>query len=499
MTGMSSRVNAQIQVLHDIPCYGQNTGALIAAPANWGTAPYTFVWSTSDTTQAIHDLFAGTYGLTITDSLGVDSTFVLTLGSPDSLAMALASVLSSDCDGHNNGAVNITATGGVAPYTFVWTAVDFDSIYTTQNIAGVRGGDYVVRITDTWGCTADMNVNIPNLAVVPVSFVIDSFVCNGLMGSMMVQADNAGVGSYYNYSWNTPFDTISITSTDTSFNASGNFLAGTYIVTTLELATGCANYAQILINQSATPLVVSQAVVHNQCFSDMIGSITLAATGGDPLPDYHCIWTGPGGFTSTAFTITGLVSGDYAYVVSDDSACNLAGTVRVEPFVPLQGSVSLTGVSCDEGLYGQALATYSGGSGILNYLWSSGENTAAVSLTAPGTYILTVTDSRGCAMTDSVTVSEGQEICLLIPNMITANGDGFNDVFKIGGACDMDEFTATIYTNEGTQVFSSTDCNMSWDPLASDKTASGTVFYVYLRISKGGRVVEYKNSLNVNY
>lgn len=497
--GLTSPTNAQIQVIHDVPCAGQATGALIATPSGWGTGPYTFLWSTADTTQALHDIAAGLYSVVITDSLGVDSTFSVTLTSPDSILILAGAITPSDCDGHNNGAAGVNVSGGVAPYTYLWWEVISDSVYNTQNVSSVRGGDYLVSVTDNWGCTATINIIIPNLATVPVSFIIDSFVCNGLTGSVTVEADNAGVGSYYTYSWSTPFLNTSYTSSDSVFDASGAFLAGTYVITTVELATGCANYSEVFINQSATPLVVSETVVHNQCFGDLIAAITLAATGGDPLPDYQCVWSGPGGFTSTAFGIAGLASGDYIYVVSDDSACTLSGTIRIEPFVPLQGSVSITGVSCSEGLYGQAVASYSGGSGILTYGWSSGETTPVVALSAPGTYILSVTDSRGCTIIDSVTVSEGDEICLLIPNMITANGDGFNDVFQISGGCDMDEFQAVIYSSDGVQVFSSADCNMVWDPLTEDHANSGTVYYVYVRISRGDRVVEYKRSININY
>jgi hypothetical protein len=245
--------------------------------------------------------------------------------------------------------------------------------------------------------------------------------------------------------------------------------------------------------------VVSETVVHNMCFGDMAGSITLVATGGMPLPDYQCAWTGPGGFTSVAFSIAGLSSGNYIYTVDDDSAWTFSGTVLIEPSMPIQGVITLIGVTCEEGQYGQAVASFSGGSGLLNYLWSSGETTPDLTLPYPGTFILTITDGLGCQAIDSVTVMDGQEICLLIPNMVTANGDGINDVFTVKGACDLDEFLMVIYNSEGGNVFSSIDCNATWDPLSDTKTASNTVFYYYIRVSKGGQVYEYKNSININY
>lgn len=495
---LSFRGTAQIQVVHDVTCNGQPQGALIATPTGWGTAPFVYTWNTGDTTQSIHNLMAGTYTVTIMDVLLIDSVFTVTLGEPAPI-MIIPAVTPSDCDGHDDGSVTLAVSGGMGPYTYSWREINTDSVYATQNIFNVRGGDYVVEVTDTWGCTVSLAVNIPNIWTVPVSFVIDSFVCNGLMGSMMVQADSADSLQYYNYSWNTPFGNTSITSNDTVFNASGNFLAGSYLIITTELATGCANYSRIIIDQTDAPLVVTESVIHNQCFGDLAGSITLFPTGGLPLPDYHCVWTGPSGFTSTAFTIGGLNSGDYAYTVTDDSACSYSGTVRIEPLLPLQGNISLTGVSCDEGQYGKAFANFSGGSGLLSYLWSNGETTSSVPLLASGTYSVTVTDTRNCQVSDTITVSEGDEICLFIPNMVTPNGDHYNDVFKVEGACDMDEFFVAIYTRDGKEVFSSPDCTFSWDPRDGRETATGMVFYYYIRVVNGNNVAEYKNSLNVNY
>jgi len=496
---VSFRSAAQIQILNDITCNGHSTGTLMATPGGWGTAPYYYLWSTADTSQIVHNLPAGTYSLTITDSLFIDSVFFVTLSQPAAIDINPAVVTPSDCDGHNNGAVSITVTGGVGPYSFLWTETQTDSVYTTQNISNVRGGNYMLNITDTWGCTNTFNIPIANIRDIPVGFVIDSFVCNGLLGTVEVQADSADSLNYFTYNWSTPYNSSSFTSNDSVFSASTSFLAGTYLITTVENLTGCANYSWIVIDQTPAPLVVTETVVHNQCFGDLTGSIALTPTGGLALPDYHVVWSGPLGFTSVAFSVGALTSGDYNYTVSDDSACSFSGTVRIEPLMPLQGSISLTGVSCVEGQYGTAVANFSGGSGLLSYLWSDNENTTSIPLLAPGTYSVSVTDSRGCQRTDSVKVHDGQEICLFIPNMVTANGDGFNDVFRIDGACIMDEFYIALYTPDGKNVFHSNNCNFAWDPLAYLETSSGSVYYYYIRVSNGGTTVEYKNSLNINY
>ena len=53
----------------DVLCFGDSTGS-IDLSASGGTPPYTYVWSNSDTTEDLTDLYAGTYDVAVIDSLG---------------------------------------------------------------------------------------------------------------------------------------------------------------------------------------------------------------------------------------------------------------------------------------------------------------------------------------------------------------------------------------------------------------------------------------------
>ncbi len=130
-----------------LACKGDATG-LIAITTTGGTAPYTYAWSNGATSEDVSGLTAGTYSGTITDANGC------MLASPSipvtEPAMALVLTLDGVVDengGDGSGAVNITVTGGEAPYTYAWSNGEM-----TEDIAGLSMDDYFVTLTDDNGC-----------------------------------------------------------------------------------------------------------------------------------------------------------------------------------------------------------------------------------------------------------------------------------------------------------------------------------------------------------
>jgi len=417
--------NAQIQVISDITCFGDTTGALIAV-TDFGSAPYTYLWNTGATSQAIHNLGSGTYSVTVTDAASASSAYTYDLTEPTQIQITYSAgdITPSSCDGFNNGAANVTISGGIAPYSYLWQEQQSDSMYFTEDISNVRGGSYIINVTDAWNCAVSQIVVIPNTDTIAYTTDVVDYVCNGLQGAVRVQADDAAAGNYFTYSWDTPYVTGDFVSNDTILFGSVSLLAGSYTITITDNQTGCDAYFDFTINQSETPMVIEESVVHNECDFDAFASISLTVTGGDPKPAYNISWTGPNGYTATdVLSITGLISGVYNYTVSDDSACVSRGTTVIES---LSGS------------------------------------------------------------------------CFTMPNMLTPNGDGFNDTYYVDGACNYTEYLLQIYDSWGKLVFSSTDCAEAWDPLG-DNAPPNSVYYFFLKLGDGSISREYKNSIDIKY
>lgn len=85
----------------------------------------------------------------------------------DILAIESADV--TDSDPTNNGAIDITPTGGTAPYSYSWIDALGNEISTTEDVAGLAAGQYTVMITDAIGCnisetyTVDMVSSVVDL------------------------------------------------------------------------------------------------------------------------------------------------------------------------------------------------------------------------------------------------------------------------------------------------------------------------------------------------
>ncbi|SDT10243.1 SprB repeat-containing protein, partial [Winogradskyella sediminis] len=106
----------------NVACNGGATGSLTVSPVN-GTAPYTYLWDdgSAQTTATATGLSAGTYEVTVIDINGCIATASATITQPTSVLSASGVATHVSCNGGSNGTVDLTVTGGTAPYTYAWS------------------------------------------------------------------------------------------------------------------------------------------------------------------------------------------------------------------------------------------------------------------------------------------------------------------------------------------------------------------------------------------
>lgn len=143
---------AKVNVL----CNGGATGTA-AATVSGGTAPYTYLWDTpgAPTTASASNIPAGAYTLIVTDASSKTRTIGFTITEPTAI-VAVTSKQDEQTSGGNNGYINTAVSGGVAPYTYLWS-----NAATTKDINNLAPGNYTLAVTDANGCV----LNVPTITI----------------------------------------------------------------------------------------------------------------------------------------------------------------------------------------------------------------------------------------------------------------------------------------------------------------------------------------------
>ena len=124
-----------------------------------GTTPYTYLWSNGATTATISNIAGGTYTVTVTDANGCKATGSVTVAANTSPNLACSVTITRliSAINANDGELKVTATGGAAPYTYLWS-----NGKTTSVISFLSPGTYSVTVTDNNGCKTICSATLPN-------------------------------------------------------------------------------------------------------------------------------------------------------------------------------------------------------------------------------------------------------------------------------------------------------------------------------------------------
>jgi hypothetical protein len=105
-------------------------------------------WNTGDTTQTVTIDSAGVYSVTVTSDHGCLDNHSIEVVVNDIPSLILDSIIHATHSGGNDGAINITTTGGIVPYSYIW-----DNNDTTEDISGLAADTYKVIVTDSNHCS----------------------------------------------------------------------------------------------------------------------------------------------------------------------------------------------------------------------------------------------------------------------------------------------------------------------------------------------------------
>jgi gliding motility-associated-like protein len=111
----------------------------------------------------------------------------------------------------------------------------------------------------------------------------------------------------------------------------------------------------------------------------------------------------------------------------------------------------------------------------LHYLWSTGDTLRTSTGTAPGLYWVKVF-TEYCEAYDTLVITECVQ--LVIPNLFSPNGDGFNETFHPGGDL-IPGYELYIFNRWGNLIFTTNDFYAGWDGTYNNQAcAEGVYFYI---------------------
>ena len=176
--------------------------------------------------------------------------------------------------------------------------------------------------------------------------------------------------------------------------------------------------------------------------------------------------------------------GNYSVLVTDAKGCVSKDSIELKEFTKPEISLIADTTICDD----TEFYLTSEWPDATDYIWQNGQHGKEILVESSGIYKLSIINMCGVA-TDSVDITVRYCGEFVFPNIITPNGDGINDYFKIKGLEWSSGWEMSIFNREGKMVFHSSDYKNNWNaPDLSD----GVYFYI---MEKQGK--RYKGNISV--
>lgn len=361
-----------------VSCVGSQDGQ-IEIEASGGIAPYVYEWNNGAASAIIQNLNGGTYTVTVTDAVGCTEEKQIFVNEANTPLDATAVIQHAGCVGDENGAIDLTATGGIGSKKYQWS-----NGATTADIDDLVAGMYELTLTDGSGfgnfCTEIFTFEILG-ATSPLQVDVANFepiACAGEeSGSIEIIVAN-GIEPY-EYLWSGGQNTAELS----------NVGAGVYELTVTD-ALGCTLTESYTFNEPQ-PLLIPDAVNDISCFGNIDGEIAPDVAGG-VLPLQFMWSTG-----ETESSINNLTEGAYAVTITDAFGC----TATQDFFITEPDELALSLITEDSDVgqgNGSANATISGGTPPFDYLWNTGATTPILDNLSGGFYSVTITDNADCSV-----------------------------------------------------------------------------------------------------
>ncbi len=302
------------------------SGTIEVVNITGGAGSYSFIWLEIDAPDQnlVENLASGDYTIQVTDASNCITEEVYTITEPGVLAVS-SEVTNVLCNGENTGSILLEASGGLEPYTAVWTPV-LDASLAQENLTA---GVYEVTLTDDNGCEFNNTFEITAPDEIIITEDVSVLNCSEDLGAIEISIE--GGIEPYGIAWGgieAPGETLL---TELS--------AGDYSVTVIDDSECEVTEAYFITAPEAIEIV--EVITQPNCFGEL-GVISLEITGGTGL--YTIEWTGIEADGDTE--ILDLIAGTYTVTVTDENGCEEEESYEIILINELAANVNMTQPEC---------------------------------------------------------------------------------------------------------------------------------------------------------
>lgn len=432
--------------------------ASVTASITSGTAPFSFVWSNGSTDSVASNLSAGWVYVTVTDAR-CTYTDSIEIENPEQLDVELA-VSDANCYGESSGMITVNVLNSIVPQSYLWS-----NGQTNSTAVGLSAEKYLVTITYNDVCTIVDSATVDQPAMITYTLGSTIASCNTNDGSAFISSSSDFMP--HSYTWNI------LGNTDSVLNANSNdtlySIGVDYYFVEITDAGGCSITTDSVKVEDDSDLDISiENIDHISCIGRSDGRIEVrpSSTAGNFVYEW---WSFDNGLiiadtvvTDTTGIAMNLPVGTYKLYVRNDDSCTAVALYQItEEDVLSSTFTDVQNASCNGLSNGYAEVTGINGTpriagSAYDYLWSIDSTTSRITNLSAAWYTVTVSDSTGCEVVDSIEITE--------PGELTVDFGG-DSVATICYSDVMDSLTVSVINGTAPYVFEWAD-NESTDSIA---------------------------------
>jgi gliding motility-associated-like protein len=453
------------------PTCGSINGSLTAISSG-GAGAYNYsIGAAFQPSGTFNNLDTAMYTIIMVDQNNCSDTLTALLDGVDSLQIINLTSVTTTC-GLNNGVIDFDIDGGTP--TFQYSINSGQTFSAAINFINLTPGVYPIYVEDQNGCFDTESIEIfpstnPNIDNFNSTLEFCSLSDGGI-------TSNTSLGI-------TPYQFVLYQSLALiSNNPTGTFTglqSGVYSLLVID-QIGCVDSVVVTVDSIPAPIAPLQDTVLCNLTLQINGVLSYTGTNwtvNSPLVNFsNAAGQNP--------TIVADTAGIYSITLTD-SVCNFTETFQItfvaDPYTTILDTTLCIGET-------QVLAALVQPQNV-NYLWSTGESTSAISVTETGDYI--VTSSNMCGISIDTATIEFYFCDIEAANVFTPNNDGTNDYFQLLFFGGIKTFNCTILNRWGQVIREYDNPAFMWDGKdeSGDDVLEGVYFYIVKAISNGGNEI----------